>query len=44
MEQNQKQKFDLEMRRKQQEIEERVSQNLMHAERDREQQIRKVSL
>ena len=43
MEQNQKQNHDVEMRRKQQELEDRVAYNLVQAERDREQQIRKVT-
>ncbi len=42
MEQTQKQKHDLEMRRKQQELEDRVTFNLARAERDKEQEIRKV--
>ena len=43
VEQNQKQNHDVEMRRKQQELEDRVAYNLVQAERDREQQIRKVT-
>ena len=43
VEQNQKQKHDVEMRRKHQELEDRVTYNLVQAERDREQQIRKVT-
>ncbi len=42
MEQHQQQKHHFEMRRKQQELEDRAAFTLAEAERDREQQIRKV--
>ena len=42
VESSQKQRFDIEARRKHQELEDRVAFNLSKAERDREQTVRKI--